>query len=106
MARTNGRCVGLVVLLAIAISGCGGPPQMGADREVFTTIDALYTAVSMREPKQLDRCARSLDALRDAGRLPNAARDALAHYIDDARAGHWENAQSGLREFMLGQRRS
>lgn len=84
--------------------GCG-PPQMGPDREVFATIDALYTAVSLREPGQLDRCDRSLADLARAGRLPSKAHGRLASIIADARAGEWEPAQSDLREFMLGQRR-
>lgn len=92
-------------ILLGATSGCSGPPQIGPDREAFKTIDALYTAVSLREPVQLERCAGTLTGLRDEGRLPATAHDALAAIVTDAKGGRWEPAQSRLREFMLGQHR-
>ena len=93
------------VWLALLGLGCGGPPQMGPDREVFTMVDALYTAVSLREPNQLDRCSAELTRLLDGGKLPDSAHQALAAIIVEARGGEWESAQSRLRQFMLGQRR-
>jgi len=78
---------------------------MGPDREAFTTIDALYTAVSLREPARVDRCAEGLSKLRDAGKLPEPAHDALAAIIAEAKGGRWEPAQARLREYMLAQRR-
>ena len=93
------------LLLTAIASGCFGPPQMGPDREAFTTIDALYTAVSLREPAHVDRCSQGLSKLRDAGKLPEPAHDALAAIIAEAKGGRWEPAQARLREFMLAQRR-
>jgi hypothetical protein len=78
---------------------------MGPDRDAFTAIDALYTAVSLREPPRVDRCAATLAKLRDEGKLPPAAHDALAAIMSEAKGGAWESAQGRLREFMLGQRR-
>lgn len=95
----------VAVVGALLIAGCGRAPQMGADPEVFTTVDALYTAVSIREPSQVDRCAATLAGLRDAGKLPESAHGDLDRVIAASRAGRWERAQSDLRRFMLGQRR-
>lgn len=95
----------LLLLLAAIAPGCFGPPQMGPDREAFKAIDALYTAVSLHEPVHLDRCSDELSKLREAGKLPASAHDALAAIIAEARGGLWEQSQSRLREFMLGQRR-
>ena len=95
-----------LLLLTVLASGCFGPPQMGPDREAFKAIDALYTAVSLREPVHVDRCSDRLSELREAGKLPSSAHDALAAIIAEAKGGRWEQAQASLREFMLGQRRS
>ncbi len=95
----------VALLMASLASGCFGPPQMGPDREAFTTIDALFTAVSLREPTRVDRCAEGLSKLHDAGKLPKPAHDALAAIIAEAKGGQWEPAQERLREFMLAQRR-
>src|SRR5690349_12858947 len=45
------------------------PPQMGADEEVFRTVDALYTAFTARDEKLLSDCEVRLRALHDAARL-------------------------------------
>ena len=95
----------VAALAAALVAGCGRPAQMGADPEVFTTVDALYTAVSLREPSQVDRCAAALAGLREAGRLPDSAHGDLDRVISASRDGRWERAQSDLRRFMLGQRR-
>ena len=91
-------------LLLPGFGGCG-PPQIGADRDVFKNVDALYTAVSLRDPALLDRCAGKLRALRDAGKLPPAAGRSLEGIVAEARGGKWERAQSRLGDFMLGQTR-
>jgi hypothetical protein len=91
-----------VVLVILALRS---PPQMGADKEVFRTVDALFTAVTGRDERQLDQCERRLHQYRDAGTLPGAA----AAYLDDvmrrARAGDWQVAAERLYDFMRGQRR-
>jgi hypothetical protein len=94
------------LFLTVITSGCFGPPQMGPDREAFKAIDALYTAVSLHEPAHLERCSGRLSELREAGKLPASAHDALAAIIAEAKGGQWEQSQARLRAFMLGQRRS
>ena len=93
------------MLWAALVAGCSATPQMGPDREVFSTIDALFTAVSLREPSRVDRCAETLETLHDEGKLPGAAFEALEAIIDRAEDGDWESSQADLRRFMLAQRR-
>ena len=50
---------------------------MGADEEVFTTVDALFTAVTAHDEKLLGDCEQRLHAYRDAGKLPGDAADYL-----------------------------
>ena len=102
------RSVVALVLIALCVSvicGCGGPPQIGADKEAFKAVDALYTAVSLRETKLVDQCEARLKDLREAGSLGDDASKALESIIVEAKGGGWEDALSRLDRFMEGQRR-
>jgi hypothetical protein len=96
-----GLVIGGIVLLAYF----NRPPQMGTSEEVFTTVDALYTAVRSRDEKRLGECERRLHGYRDAGKLPPAAASALDAIISRARSGAWEPAARQLYDFMFAQRR-
>jgi len=93
------------VLLALAVGGCWGPPQIGGDEKSFKAVDALYTAVSLRDVKLVDQCEGTLKELGAAGSLGEDASKALQSMIVEAKGGAWEDAQSRLARFMEGQRR-
>jgi hypothetical protein len=99
--------VGLVAVaaLGVLIAYLGRPPQMGADEEVFRTVDALYTAVRAKDTQRLAECEARLHGHRDAGKLPASSAEFLDAVIAKARAGKWESATESLYEFMLAQRR-
>jgi hypothetical protein len=78
---------------------------MGADEDVFKTVDALFTAVTARDAKLLRQCEQRLQALQGAGKLPGDAADYLAGVIRKARDGKWESAAERLYGFMTRQRR-
>ena len=66
--------VALAVLIAtVALTGCWAPPQIGPDRDTFKAVDALYTAISLREPKLVESCVSKLNDLKAAGKVPEAA---------------------------------
>ncbi|HZT79808.1 MAG TPA: hypothetical protein VFA26_06290 [Gemmataceae bacterium] len=96
---------GLAALVGGAFLLWGRPPQMGADEEVFTAVDALFTAVTARDEKLLADCEQRLHALKAAGKLPTEASDYLDGVIKKARAGRWESAAEKLCTFMQAQRR-
>ena len=81
------------------------PPQMGTSHEVFETVDALYTAVRMKDVAKVSDCERRLHAARDKGELPASAASHLDGVIGRARAGEWQPAAERLYDFMLAQRR-
>lgn len=91
---------GLIVFVA---EGCS-PAQIGADEAAFKSVDALYTAVSLRDSNSLQRCQQRLLELKSAGKLPEAAFQTLDSIVAEAAGGRWESAQTHLRDFMLGQR--
>src|SRR5262245_1035512 len=95
------RLAVLGAMAALAVIGCGSP-QIGPDDEAFKTVDALYTAISLRDPAQTERCAKTLTALHDTGRLPDNAYRRLETIITRAHGdpSSWEKARVALRDFM------
>ena len=94
---------GIATAILLAAVGCGSP-SIGPSDESFKAVDALYTAVSLREVPLLDRCDQVLKTLRKAGKLPESAANALDSIVAEARAGGWEKAQGRLGRFMRDQR--
>jgi hypothetical protein len=94
-----------IPLLVLALGGCGGPPQIGENREAFKTVDALYTAVGLRDTKLIAQCEEKLKGLHEAGSLPMEASESLNSIIAEARNGKWEQSMEQLSAFMEGQHR-
>ena len=94
-----------VVLIAIAMFFITRPPQMGTDEDAFKTVDALYTAVRMKDDGKLTQCESRLHAYRDAGKLTEPSAKFLDGVIATARGGNWQSATERLYDFMLAQRR-
>lgn len=98
--------IGIVSLLLIGVSiyWLWPTPQLGADEEVFRTVDALFTAVTGRNEKALFQCEKRLHVYRDDGKLPTPAADTLDAVITQARSGRWESAAVRLYDFIRAQR--
>jgi hypothetical protein len=106
--RTAALIVGglaVAVGLALAISYLSRPPQMGTDEAAFKAVDALFTAVGMRDEGKLLQCEVRLHELRDDGKLPPPSAAHLDRVIARARSGGWESAAQMLYDFMRAQRR-
>jgi hypothetical protein len=93
-----------LLLLVVLPGGCGGPPQIGADRETFRTVDALYTAIGLRDAARVEQTGATLKSLRDAGKIPEQAYRSLESIIAESRERKWEPALDHLSRFMEGQR--
>jgi hypothetical protein len=93
------------LFLSLSLPGCWSPPQIGSDRETFKAVDALYTAVSLRDQKLVESCIARLKDLKSAGKVPEAAFVSLDSIVEDAKEGKWEPSQERLAGFMEGQRR-
>jgi hypothetical protein len=94
----------VVVVTIVLVRAFRDPPQIGTGEKAFTTVDALFTALTSRDESRLEDCAARLDELREADQLPAPAADFLDTVIDQARAGHWEPASKRLYDFMYRQR--
>jgi hypothetical protein len=97
---------GMVVAgVLVAIWSLRPPPQMGPSREVFDTVDALFTAVTAHDEPRMSQCQERLRGYREAGVLPGDAAYALDAIIERARSGSWQPAAKQLYAFMNGQKR-
>jgi hypothetical protein len=94
-----------IAVVAIVVLIWSRPPQMGPDKDVFATVDALYTAVRARDERLLTDCETRLATYRQFGKLPEAAADHLDGVIAKARGGAWQSAAERLYDFMLAQQR-
>ena len=79
------------------------PPQMGADKEVMSAVDAFYTAVTSRREELLNACETRLHKLRDENKLPTESAAFLDGIIAQCRAGDWEPAAKKLYRFVQAQ---
>src|SRR5262245_31854085 len=80
-----------VAAIAVLIACVNRPPQMGADDEVFRTVDALYTAVRMKDETKVAQCEKRLQSYRETGKLPKSSADYLDRVIARTRDGRWES---------------
>jgi hypothetical protein len=94
-----------LVVVALVVAYFSRTPQMGPDDDVFRTVDALYTAVRMKDSARVADCEKRLNEYRQGGKLPKGAADSLNRIIAKTRDGRWESATESLYEFMLAQRR-
>ena len=93
------------VVVVAALVAHNRTPQLGPDEEVFTNVDALFTAVTARDEKLLGQCEQRLHTLRDAGKLARGPAGYLDRVVQKARGGGWEAAAETLYDFMKAQRR-
>ncbi len=84
--------------LLVILVGCGGEPS---DREVKNAraFEALLTAVSLRNSKELDADARIIESRHDSGELSGGNYRELAEVIAKARAKDWAGAERRAYEF-------
>lgn len=100
-----GSAVVIVALVVVLVGWWRHPPQMGADDQVFRTVDALFTAVTSHDERLVSQCEQRLHASRDQGKLPPQAAAQLDRIIAQSRAGRWQPAAESLYAFMSVQRR-
>jgi hypothetical protein len=100
-----GRFLRVLALASCSCAGCGSVVQIGTDEETFSEVDALYTAVTTKRPDLLKECKSRLAALKDEGKLPEAALTELQPVIAQAEQGDWRPAAERLYVFMRHQRK-
>jgi hypothetical protein len=83
---------------ALLAGGCGGEPS---EREVKNAraFEALLTAVSLQNPREVEADARRIDDRHASGDLSEASYRELREVIDKARLKDWPGAERRAYEF-------
>ena len=81
-----------------AIGGCSGEPSTRElkNRQEF---EALLSAISLRNPKELEADARRIEERKTLGELSNEGYNHLKAIIDKSRSGDWAGAETQAYEF-------
>jgi hypothetical protein len=90
MATRFDRTSKIMVVLLLAL-GCGEPSRR--EVENARAFEALLTAVSLRDAKELEADARLIEARRESGELSSGNYQALADVIAKGRGGDWPEAE-------------
>ena len=90
--------VALVAAMVLALAGCSGEPS---ERELKNRreLEALLTAVSLKNKKELDRDAERIEDRHTSGELSDAPYRTLQEIVKKARAGDWAAAEKQAYEF-------
>lgn len=89
--------VALLLCLGLTFTGCGGPSER--EYKNCRELEAVLTAVSLRNPKHLEKDARRVDGRHASGELSDASYKQLMEIIDRARGGDWSGAEKQAYEF-------
>ena len=93
--RTVSAVVALAVLLGVG--GCGQPTEDARQNRRLT--DALLTAVTTKNVKELDKSKSLIDKRRADGLLSEAHHKKLASLHAQAKSGQWSEAEDGLYKY-------
>jgi hypothetical protein len=90
--------VAIVAAMVLALVGCSGEPSQ---RELKNRreLEALLTAISLKNRKELDRDAQRIAERRTAGELSDSPYRALQEIVEKARAGDWSAAEKQAYDF-------
>jgi hypothetical protein len=87
----------LLLGLAISNAGCGQPSER--EYKNRRELEAVLTAVSLKNPRELEKDARRLEDRHDSGELSDASHQELMKIVKTARAGDWATAERLAYEF-------
>jgi hypothetical protein len=91
-----GRGICFVAAAALVAAGCGQPTETTRDNRRL--LDAVLTAVVIRNPEELAKDKQLLDAREQAGLLSDESYSKILGIIELAEAGDWPAAEEQLYE--------
>ncbi len=95
--RRLGR-LSIALMVALISPGCGGEPS---EREVNNAraFEALLTAVSLRNAKEVEADAHLIDQRHGSGELSDGNYKELRAIVEQARARDWQGAEKRAYAF-------
>jgi hypothetical protein len=96
-ARSRWASSTVLVGLGLILAGCGEPSH----RELKNRgeLEALLTAVSLKNTKELENDAKRIGDRHDSGELSDSNYRALSEIIEKARSGDWTEAEKRAYQF-------
>ena len=91
--------LGVVAMLGLILlaSRWRGPTEK--DRSNRRALDAILTAITMKNTRLLEESGKQAKARHDAGQLTNEQYQSMEAFIIKARGGDWSGAQKDAYEF-------
>jgi hypothetical protein len=88
--------VAWLMALLLAVAGCGEP----SERELKNRreLEALLTAVSLKNAKELEKDIKRIDDRHTSGELSDASYKDLQDIVKKAQAGDWSEAEKRAYE--------
>ena|SRR5581483_4398223 len=94
---SRGFALALVVAVLACLGGCGEPSEEA--RQNRRVVDAVLTAVTTKNRKELDKDAALWDKRLADGVLSEKPYKAVKASIEKAKAGDWAGAEDDLYKF-------
>ena len=85
-----------LVALLLALAGCGEPSLR--ELENRRELEALLTAISLKNQKELDRDIKRIDDRHASGELSDDGYKDLQEIVKKAQAGDWSGAEKQAYE--------
>ena len=95
--NTRRRLGQMLVALSLLASGCSSPTE--ADRDNRRLVDAILTAITMKNVNWLDDDAELAEKRYADGQFTDAEYDELLAIIELGRSGDWKTAEQQCYEF-------
>jgi hypothetical protein len=87
----------VLIVVALMVNGCGGPSETARDNRRL--MDAILTAITIRNNKELSNDLQLLNSRRDAGKLSKESFSILCGAVSQAETGDWIAAEQQLYDF-------
>lgn len=84
---------------SFGIAGCGQPKPTEDARQNRRLTDALLTAVTTKNVKELEKCKALIDKRRADAVLSEANHKKLGDIFAQAKAGKWAEAEDALYKY-------
>ncbi|HEY7159262.1 MAG TPA: hypothetical protein VH575_35285 [Gemmataceae bacterium] len=92
------RCLWMASLgLALLVSACGGPTEQ--DRDNRRLLDAILTAITIKNPRLLEDNAKRAKQRHEAGQLTDEQYGGMEAILNKARQGDWAGAEKDGYDF-------
>jgi len=95
--RRSGAFILFTCSMALIVAGCSAPTEV--DRDNRRLLDAILTAITMKNVEWLEEDAVLAEKRNSAGQLPDADYEELLLLIEKGRSGDWKTAEEQGYEF-------